>query len=261
MLGNFGYGLYLVGRKLSELRQSSERVASEVGRDKPIPDHILARMADIPRGLRELVAQQFHGTTATISELIPSVAAQIERLAAAIEKKATCGEFIHIAQSLEERFEDDLKQHLFFWISPLEIQNIRNSVPFGQAVDKAFPKASEDIAEASLCLLLGRFTASVFHLMRAMEGAVQALSQELEIANVEREWGKLLSDIGTKIEAMPKGDRRNAWSENHSLLYHVKQAWRNDTMHPKQTYTKEEAGRVFSAVQSFMRNLALLMEA
>jgi hypothetical protein len=54
-------------------------------------------------------------------------------------------------------------------------------------------------------------------------------------------------------------DKRDAWSESHSHLYHVKQAWRNGTMHPKKTYTQEEAEAVFAAVRVFMRHLAKLL--
>jgi hypothetical protein len=95
--------------------------------------------------------------------------------------------------------------------------------------------------------------------MRAMEAAVQRLSAELGIRNINREWGKLLSDIGGKIENMPKGEKRDDWSQVHANLYHVKQAWRNDTMHPKATYTEEEAREVFEAMKAFMRKLASLL--
>lgn len=130
---------------------------------------------------------------------------------------------------------------------------------FGKAVADAFPTAVEDISEASKCAAFHRFTASVFHLMRAMECAVQALSAKLEIEPGDLEWGKLLSAIDEKIKAMPKGDRKDTWSETRSNLYHVKQAWRNKTMHPKRTYTGEEAHGVYTAVRSFMRHLAPLV--
>jgi hypothetical protein len=93
-----------------------------------------------------------------------------------------------------------------------------------------------------------------------MECAVQALAKETGISDVEKEWGKLLSDLAAKIEKMPKGAKRDAWSESHSHLYHVKQAWRNSTMHPKRTYTEEEAMEVFGAVKSFMRHLSGLVQ-
>jgi HEPN domain-containing protein len=130
---------------------------------------------------------------------------------------------------------------------------------FGQAVADAFPLAAEDISEAGKCLGLGRHTAAVFHLMRSMEVAVQALASALGVVNIERAWGVLLSDMRTAIEALPKGARRVQFSEAASNLYHVKEAWRNDTMHPKKTYTEEEATAVYRAVQSFMTHLALLV--
>lgn len=80
---------------------------------------------------------------------------------------------------------------------------------FGDKVEDAFPRAAEDISEAGKCLALDRSTAAVFHLMRAMESAVGRLSLKLDIPNPDREWGKLLSDIPKKIEAMPKGSGRN----------------------------------------------------
>lgn len=131
-----------------------------------------------------------------------------------------------------------------------------SEAPFGPEVSGSFPLTAEDIEEAANCLALGRYTAVVFHLMRAMEKALQALAKTLEIENVEREWGKLLSDVNRKIEAMPKGSIRNTWSEISTLLYHVKQAWRNDVMHPKSTYSKEQAKEVFTAVRSFMCHLS-----
>ena len=127
--------------------------------------------------------------------------------------------------------------------------------PYGREVDDAFPKASGEISEAAKCLAFQRPTACVFHLMRAMELAVQKLAECLRIDNIEKEWGKLLSEIAKVIEQMPKGQGRDAWSGVLTHLYHVKQAWRNDTMHPKTTYTEAEAETVFAAVKSFMVEL------
>jgi hypothetical protein len=154
------------------------------------------------------------------------------------------------------RAEDDLGDR-FFLVVPAEYADLyeQKTPPFDRAVTDAFPLASEDISEAAKCLALNRPTASVFHLMRAMECAVQALSTKLKIENAERAWGILLSDVSKKIEAMPKGPDRTKWSEIHSHLYHVKEAWRNDTMHPKQTYTFEEAKAIFDAAKVFMNAL------
>lgn len=131
----------------------------------------------------------------------------------------------------------------------------------GPRVAAAFPDIQNDLSEAVACCALERPTASVFHLMRAMEAAVQVLAADLGIEGVTREWGKLLSDMKREIEAMPKGKSRDAWSENHSLLYHVKQAWRNDVMHPNRSYTLAEADRIYDAVASYLEQLAELVSS
>ena len=131
---------------------------------------------------------------------------------------------------------------------------------FGTEVEDAFPLSREDIKEAGKCLALGRSTAAVFHLSRSMEAAVQALFRKLGMTNVNLAWGILLSKMKDEIEALPAGDLKNRWSENHSLLFHVKQAWRNDVIHPKVTYTDEQALEVFQAMHSFMRNLVPLID-
>jgi hypothetical protein len=161
---------------------------------------------------------------------------------------------------LAMRVLDEMKLRSVFWV-PLRGRALvaQNGPPFGANVERVFPKASEDISEAGMCLGLGRWTASVFHLMRATEVMVQRLAKKLKIGNTDRVWGLLLSDISKAVEAMPKGAKRNNWSEVHTHLYHVKQAWRNDTMHPKQTYTEEEARAIYSAVDTFSRRLAALV--
>lgn len=170
-----------------------------------------------------------------------------------------------IAAALDQiisRFQAELEGKDLILLTAEETRLITKAdSAFGDAVSDAFPAAIEDISEASKSLALARYTAVVFHLMRAMECAVQELSTALKIPNPDREWGKLLSDMEAKIKAMPKGDAKDSWSESHAHLYHVKQAWRNKTMHPKRTYTEEEAYGVFNAARSFMRHLAPLVSS
>jgi uncharacterized protein YwgA len=83
----------------------------------------------------------------------------------------------------------------------------------------------------------------------------------VETRGARQDWGILLSEINKKIESMPKGAEKNNWSQVHANLYHVKQAWRNETMHPKATYTEEEAREVFDAMKAFSRHLASMRPA
>ncbi|TKD50058.1 hypothetical protein [Sphingomonas baiyangensis] len=136
---------------------------------------------------------------------------------------------------------------------------------FSETLDK-FPASSrEDIEHAGKCIAFGEGTAAVFHLMRAMEAIVSGIVALGGLsANPDKEWGKLLSDIGRHTESLPQSNPqekalRNRWSACHKNLYHVKQAVRNDTMHPKQTYTTEEAKQVFDSTRAFVRELATLI--
>ncbi len=172
-----------------------------------------------------------------------------------------------LANALAQRFEElqrrvieELESYNFHYLGDGSKYLGPFDKIFAKEIGDAFPKATEDLEEAAECLAFERPTANVFHLMRAMELAVQALYLKLGLINSpEREWGKLLSDIGSTVENMQKGQDRDAWSASHSHLYHVKQAWRNDVMHPKQTYTMEEANEVFWAVKSFMKHLSSLI--
>ena len=62
------------------------------------------------------------------------------------------------------------------------------------------------------------------------------------------------------IELMKKGPRRSQWNAAHSMLYHVKEAWRNTTMHPGQKYTDDEAREILEAVKTFIKQLSPLLD-
>lgn len=161
---------------------------------------------------------------------------------------------------LRERIEGEIELLSAFFVDTEKGQLLSSSeAPFGEMVADAFPSSITDIYEATLCLGLSRNTACVFHLMRAMEDAVKRLGEKLGATTESLEWGKILANMKAPVEGLPKGPNRDAWSEILTLLYHVKQKWRNGTMHPKQTYTNDEATTVYQAVRSFLQHLAPLM--
>ncbi|QQV78097.1 hypothetical protein H5J25_05025 [Sphingomonas aliaeris] len=156
------------------------------------------------------------------------------------------------------RLQDEISSRSIILLSGDEARMFSPEIK--KSIQDAFPQTIEDLEEASKCLAFGRFTASVFHLMRGMEGAVKVLCRHLDIVNVDLDWGKLLSAMESKIKDLPKGENKDKWSESHVHLYHVKQAWRNGTMHPKKTYSEEQAVEAFRAVNSFMGHLAMLVQ-
>ena len=68
-----------------------------------------------------------------------------------------------------------------------------------------------------------------------------------------REWGAITRQMDGAIEKLPSKDEKRKWSEVRALLDHVRHCWRNVTMHPRRTYTHEEALAIFDAVKSYLR--------
>jgi hypothetical protein len=72
----------------------------------------------------------------------------------------------------------------------------------------------------------------------------------------EKNWQIILDGINKAIRALPAKDQRTiALSQAAGHLYNVKVAWRNPTMHPKITYTLEEAADLITTVKAFMNEL------
>ncbi len=57
----------------------------------------------------------------------------------------------------------------------------------------------------------------------------------------------------------PQMNRKEALAVVCAHLQTVRLAWRNPVMHPKQTYTREEAHEVFNATRTLMNHLADLV--
>ena len=132
-----------------------------------------------------------------------------------------------------------------------------NSPLFDSFVTDIYPQLSYDVVEAGNCLALDRTTACVFHLMRIVEFGVQRFGDKLDVPLVnESVWQKIMDQVNSRILAMPdkpaaKKRIKEAYAEIAGHLYNVKVAWRNPVMHPKRTYTPEEAERLFNTVRTF----------
>ncbi|MER8645747.1 hypothetical protein [Mesorhizobium sp. M1252] len=163
-------------------------------------------------------------------------------------------------ETLNQTFRDELESSRLFALNARAADCFALATEtFGADVIDKFPDAEHDLEEAGKCLATARNTATVFHLMRALEVTLQFLCGKLSITNTQRVWGHLLSDLNQKIDAMAKGEQKSRWAAASSYLWQVKEVWRNETMHPKQTYTDEEAREVFEASRVFIRHAAKLV--
>jgi hypothetical protein len=182
------------------------------------------------------------------------------------QSKLNQGSAAAISKALEKAIQvifDNLHGIMFLHIMPGSVHYYNEKQLFGPEVAGKFPQiVSDDIEEAGKCFALNRYTACVFHLMRVMESGVQKLGDKLSVSLAnEKCWDTILKDSRTKINAQyPKSHPENVrWKNLLAKLETVKDAWRNPTMHPKATYTKQHAEEVWFAVKIFMRELARIL--
>lgn len=171
---------------------------------------------------------------------------------------ATVKEMKSRIPELQNRIHDELESVLFLYVPKHEANYFQKKQPFGELVENKFPETAHDIEEAGKCIALSRSTAAVFHLMRVMEKGLQYFGKKLRVKlPQEKVWQDILNRINGKVSRMrPRAKKTIIYADLAAHLYNVKVAWRNPVMHPKESYTPEEAQDVFSHVNIFMRHLA-----
>lgn len=154
---------------------------------------------------------------------------------------------------------------LYFEIPLSEVHYWTNLEPFGAAINAKFPSAAYDIEHASKCIAVDMYTASVFHSMRVLERAINALWLSLggtPPEEHERTWGKVLKKTKEQIELRVNSKmqewivRTPAMETAHAFLISAKTAWRDDTMHVGPKYDDKEAIRIFSATKNLMEHIS-----
>jgi hypothetical protein len=142
-----------------------------------------------------------------------------------------------------------------------------NDLAFGKEVLQKFPLLKEDISGAARCLALECPTASVFHLMRLVEHAVQKLGKRLKVTiDVSNEtWYQIVLHVGKAIDKMPSKTSaqqltKQKYSAIASHLNMVRIATRNNVMHPNTSYTLKDAHEIFSATKILMHELSAIVK-
>lgn len=182
-----------------------------------------------------------------------------EFLARMEQEDFTIGEARRLFEQLGNTIRREMQTVLFFHVPSSQAKFYANKELFGEEVSARFPNLQSDIEEAGNCLALGRSTACVFHLMRIMEAGTQAFGSLLGVTFTEnKNWQNILDESNKAIKAMPKGKEAVELSQVASNLYSVKVAWRNEVMHPKATYTPDEAEDVLRQVTGFVKSIAKL---
>ena len=176
------------------------------------------------------------------------------------------GRFKNYSKELLIRVEDELstKKVMILPSNKERYYNPKEPI-WGKEVQDKFLDMIEDITEANNCYALGRNTACVFHLMRVMEKSLQKLADKLGLSITsicDKEWQLIINDIRGKLKTLYPKHADPDRIKYESILGHletVKIAWRNPTMHPKATYTEEEAKAILNAIEIFMKDLTRIL--
>lgn len=193
----------------------------------------------------------------------PASAASAKRIKALFESPGiTYKTMREHYEEFQGRLRDELNSTFCLAIEGRHLAYYETPNRFGEAVAKRFPATADDIEEAGKCIAVGRPTASVFHLMRALEVGLQGFADKLGIVfNKDRNWQAILNSVNGAIKSLPRATREEKeylgkCSATSLFLEQVKDAWRNDVMHPRAVYTPEQAEEIDTLARSLMVKLA-----
>ncbi len=185
----------------------------------------------------------------------------VDSILANRDREITVAQAVEEIAQLERTILWEMEDKLFMYIPPERSERYDQKELLGKEVNAKFPMIQYDATEAGNCYACGRSTAVVFHLMRIMEVGVQELGTKLGVAlTSEKNWQNILDEINKAIKALDqKVQATKEFAAASANLYSVKLAWRNEVMHPKDTYTLEEADNLIRQVKMFMENLVAVI--
>ncbi|MGO9545839.1 MAG: hypothetical protein ACLPPF_13750 [Rhodomicrobium sp.] len=141
---------------------------------------------------------------------------------------------------------------------------------FGIEVAEKFrTTAKDEIEDAGKCLALDRNTACAFHLLRAVEHALEAVQKCLQlpepVKGPHKAWGAVLNRYAEELDGREHMTWPRQWSsmqdrqdfkEIYQYLSAVKDTCRDKTMHVEKRYDAEQAKELFDNVKAFMKKVA-----
>lgn len=263
VLKDYGYMFYLIGRALKSTTIQAEYL-SPAARSIPMNDDVKRNDQLVLEAIETCCRDVALGTVTLKG---------IEWAQKEIAKEGlTQEQHGAIIAELERRVHDELSSIRFFHVPangaqyyPRKSDEYKKPL-FSSQTMKKFAKSIEDSEEAGKCFALARYTACMFHLMRIMERGVQRLGKKLKVTIdvAEKDWGVISSHINGALRRLPNSTAQEKkvharYAKAAVYLDNVREAWRNPTMHPKETYTEEEAQDAFSFVKQYMEHLAKIL--
>lgn len=189
----------------------------------------------------------------------------IERVLTSLAKgECTYKDLLSRLRVINGRIHDELSTTSVFVVGSDLAKYLDDSVaPFGDDVAVKFPSAAYDIVEATKCFGLRRSTASVTHLMRALEVGLAVVGAQFGVNTDYKNWQNVIDEIESKVRAINSTSHGAGWKGDQeffagaaSHFRMLKDGWRNHAMHVRAKYTEEEAEDIYRSTRAFMRHLS-----
>lgn len=191
------------------------------------------------------------------------------------DDKLSAGDFTfamlrHEADILQQRIDHELDDIVTGFIPIDRVPYLENEELFGPEVNARFPSATADIVAAGTCYAHGLHTASVFHLMRAVElstrrmlrgmKAGKHLTRPIELCT----WGELIAALEEGLKGLTVGKRTSTvkastfefYSHAVGVFRNFKGAWRDPVSHTGKQYKPGETKDIMDNTRQFMQHLA-----
>jgi HEPN domain-containing protein len=160
--------------------------------------------------------------------------------------------------------QSELKTRIFVYISEDRSTYLEGAWYDATPILFSFTRSDRELQAAGRCYAYGEPDASVFHSMRALEPCIRALAIKLDVYTETDSWQQLINNIeskirdigktkvqGQKITAEQKADIR-FYSEIATRFAFMKDAWRNDAMHGRRSYSDRDAKDIMDAAERIL---------
>lgn len=198
---------------------------------------------------------------------------QIDRVLSFLQQENIT--FRQLSESLSElrnRIRDQLKRIQFFYVPQERVKYYAEPMKGWEKIIEKWGETTSDIEEASKCLALGRYAATIYHSLQIVEIGLVALGGLIGVSDPKSGWAAVTSAL-KKIVEKPYPQRTDFEKQHSAFLEQVqgtaealKNAWRNKISHAQgrlfllsSDFSAEVAEEILVTSRSFMRRLAAEM--
>lgn len=163
----------------------------------------------------------------------------------------------------------ELDATVFLPVSAADARYYREPARDWEEVIARFPEASDDIKEASRCYALGRYPASIYHCMQALEHGLLALGRFMGVEDPKSGFTAVSNALERVLKA--RYDDLSDFQKEHRPLFEqlnrpiqaIKDACRNKVDHAqgravllRADFSPSIAMEIYTSTQGFLRRLA-----